>query len=339
MQQLPATIGRFQIREQLGQGAFGTVYRAFDPQFGREVALKVPHPGTLANPKACERFLREALAAGRLQHPNIVPIFEVSQDGQAPYIVSAYIKGKNLAESLAEERLDCRRAVVIVHALAEALACAHKARIIHRDVKPANVMLDERGQVYLMDFGVAHLADATRKLTQTGLPLGTPAYIPPEQAAGGPPRPAGDQYSLGALFYELLCGQTPFAGPPALVLFNVVHQEPPPLHTLNSAIPPELEVICQKAMAKQPEHRYASCQEFADELARWLNGQVTLTPVPGFYQRAWTWCRQHVPLVITGSGAAIFLITTIVLAIQLGNRNESVGKDKDPAFPATPPYM
>jgi hypothetical protein len=106
MAQPPSTIGRFQIRAELGQGAFGTVYLAFDPQFGREVALKVPHPGTLANPKACERFLREAMAAGRLQHPNIVPIFEVSQDGQAPYIVSAFISGKNLAQALAEERLD-----------------------------------------------------------------------------------------------------------------------------------------------------------------------------------------------------------------------------------------
>jgi serine/threonine protein kinase len=178
MEQLPATIGRFQIREQLGQGAFGTVYRAFDPQLGREVALKVPLQGTLDNPKARERFLREAKAAGRLQHPHIVPVYEVGQDDNIPYdnipyIAAAFVNGQTLADLAEEKPLDFREAAKVVHALAQALAYAHEQGIVHRDVKPRNVLIDRRGQVLLTDFGVAHLPDASRRLTRLGQLLGS----------------------------------------------------------------------------------------------------------------------------------------------------------------------
>ena len=182
----PAQVGRFQVRQCLGWGTFGTVYRAYDPQLDREVALKVPKPEVLDRPGRVERFLREGRAAARLRHPHIIPVFEAGQDGKNYYIASAFIEGNSLAGAIvAEEKgLDIRRAVRIVWALAEAVAYAHEQGIVHRDIKPANVMLDRKDQPLLMDFGLAARAEDQEKLTQDGAVLGTPAYMAPEQAAG-----------------------------------------------------------------------------------------------------------------------------------------------------------
>jgi WD40 repeat protein len=265
---LPAQIGRFRVRCRLGSGAFGTVYRAFDPSLEREVAIKVPRDGTLANPQARRRFAGEAKAAARLRHPHIVPVHEVGQDGSRPYIVSAFIVGQTLSQAVAG--LDFSQAARIVADLAEALEHAHRQGIVHRDVKPANVMLDADGQAYLMDFGLAHLPEGNQ--TRLRAVLGTPAYLAPEQAEGwtGQALPASDQYSLGVVLYELLCGQTPFGGPPEVLLYNAVHAEMPPPSSVRPGVPAELERICLKALAKHPEQRYASCLHFAEALRRWL---------------------------------------------------------------------
>jgi serine/threonine protein kinase len=272
---LPGHIGRFQVRARLGAGAFGTVYRAYDPQLDREVALKVPQAGTLDNPKAVERFLREAKAAARLRHPHIVPVYDAGKDRDNYYIASAFIEGQTLAHAIDAGKLTFREMAQIVQDLAEALAYAHEQGIVHRDVKPANIMLDAKGKAHLMDFGLAHRHDSSQKLTQDGAVLGTPAYMAPEQAQGhhGDPAPASDQYSLGVVLYELLCDQTPFSGPPQIVLFNALHMEPKPPRTVKAAIPHDLETICLKAMAKRSEERYATCQELADDLRRWQEGE------------------------------------------------------------------
>jgi hypothetical protein len=277
---LPARVGRFVVRGLLGRGAFGAVYRAYDPQLDREVALKVPQPGTLGNARAVARFLREAKSAARLRHPHIVPVYDAGRDGEHHYIASAFIDGHTLQHTIDEGTLDVRQSARIVGALAEALAYAHRLGIVHRDVKPTNVMLDAAAQPHLMDFGLATRHDATVKLTRDGAVLGTPAYMAPEQAAGqqGEALPASDQYSLGVILYELLCGEVPFSGPAPVVLYNAIHQEPRPPRAVKPELPSELETICLKAMAKRPQDRYPDCQALADDLRHWLAGEPIEAP-------------------------------------------------------------
>jgi serine/threonine protein kinase len=252
-------LGRFEIRGRLGSGAFGTVYRAYDPQLDREVALKVPHTVRLENPRFVKRFLNEAKLAARLQHPHIVPVFDAGKDGKRYYIASAFIEGGTLDTALDRRAFDFRETARIVMQLAEALAYAHQQQIVHRDVKPDNVMLDENGEPHLMDFGLARLQTSDEKLTQAGDILGTPAYISPEQAQGDKDESdesndvtaASDQYSLGVTLYEMLCGELPFSGPPEIVIFNVIQTEPPAPRSIKSDVPRDLETICQKAMSKK----------------------------------------------------------------------------------------
>ena len=180
----------------------------------------------------------------------------------------ALIEGRSLAERISKRPLPFQQSARIVAELAEALAHAHGLGIIHRDVKPANIRLDNHDAVYLMDFGIAYLPDSGEIPTPPGTILGTPAYLAPELAQGGQMEvlPASDQYSLGAVLYETLCGQPPFFGPSSHVLFHAIHHDPPSPRTIDSRIPKSLAAICQKAMAKQPDRRYSSCQELADDL-------------------------------------------------------------------------
>jgi choice-of-anchor C domain-containing protein len=276
---LPTHIGRFRVRCRLGSGAFGTVYRAFDPQLQREVAVKVPRDGTLANPKALQRFLDEAKAAERLRHTHIVPFHEVGQDGSRPFLVSAFIEGQTLSRAIDAGSLDFRQAARIVAELALALEHAHRQGIMHRDVKPANVLLDGQGRAYLTDFGLAYLQETRVLRTRLGSVLGTPAYVAPEQAEGwtGQALAASDQYALGVVLYELLCGQTPFGGPPMIVLYNAVHTAVPPPRSVRPEVPAELERICLRALAKKPEQRFPSCRHLAEELRNWLTEQSIQT--------------------------------------------------------------
>ncbi len=252
------TVGRFVIRGKLGAGAFGTVYRAYDPQLDRVVALKVPNPGVMADAKRAERFLREAKAAANLRHPHIVPVFDAGQDGDTCYIASAFIDGKPLADTIEEKGTDFPRAARLARELADALAYAHDQGIVHRDVKPQNIMLDAHDRVHLMDFGLASRQDEAAKLTNDGAVMGTPAYMAPEQAAGqkGEAQPAADQYAVGVVLYELLTGTVPFKGPAPVVIHNAIHVEPDSPRKHRPYIPKDLETICLKAMAKKPEQRY-----------------------------------------------------------------------------------
>ena len=234
------SVGRFVIRGKLGAGAFGTVYRAFDPHLDRVVALKVPNPGVMADAKRVERFLREAKAAAGLRHPHIVPVFDAGKDGDSYYIACAFIDGAAAVRRHPRNRDRLPARARLARELAEALAYAHEQGIVHRDVKSQNIMLDTHDRVHLMDFGLASRQDEVARLTNDGAVMGTPAYMAPEQAKGqqGEPQPAADQYAAGVVLYELLTGRVPFTGPLPVVMHNVIHMEPDaPRHV--AAVHPE----------------------------------------------------------------------------------------------------
>ena len=262
-------IGRFEIRAVLGSGAFGCVYRAFDPELDREVALKVPLPDTLRTPADRERFVREAKAAASIDHPNVCRIHEVGEHAGQPYIVMAIVPGQSLAEVLRgrKEPLPEKQAAIIVRKLALALHAAHKKGVVHRDLKPANVMFDkERKDLVVMDFGLARrTAAGDARDTQSGAVMGTPAYMSPEQARGASKDvgPEGDIFSLGVIMYELLAGSRPFQGTAHEVIGQILLLDPEPPSARRAGVNSGLEAVCLKALAKDPRQRFASMKEFA----------------------------------------------------------------------------
>ncbi len=244
-----------------------------------------------------------------------MPVYDAGTDGPHHYIASAFIAGQTLAAVIDanDKGLEPRRAAQIVLDLAKALNYAHGRGIVHRDVKPANVMIDAEGQPQLMDFGLARFELSEEKLTQEGAILGTPAYMAPEQVKDGrSANAASDQYSLGVVLYELLCGQTPFSGPPQILLFNAVHKPPPTLHSQNAARLRDLETICLKALAKLRTERYANCDELADDLGRWLEGEPIQARRHSPLERFGRWCKRN-PIVAGSLGAAAAALVSVAV--------------------------
>lgn len=271
---LPEQFGRYRILKQLGKGGMGAVYLAEDTQLGRRVALKVPHIASDAGPSMLQRFDREARAAATLNHPNICPVYDVGTHNGIPFLTMAYIEGQTLAEMVKKGKpLPQVAAASIVHTLALALAEAHRRGVVHRDLKLANVMMNERGEPVIMDFGLARLVGANAAhLTGSGALLGTPSYMPPEQVNGDVRAigPACDIYSLGVILYELLTGHLPFEGSVGAVLGQILTQAPQPPSAHRPDLDRRLEAICLKAMQKEIAARYASMTEFAKALSGYL---------------------------------------------------------------------
>jgi serine/threonine protein kinase len=287
-------LGRLQLREKLGTGSFATIYHAFDPLLERQVVLKVFHDGDRKSPQDRDHFVTEVKALARLRHPQIVPIYDAGCEGAYHYIAMAFIEGRTLAEAISDRPLDFEHAARIVAAIAEALDYAHGMGIVHRDVKPSNIVLGSVGVAHLIDFGLAHRPEKEADGGRAGTIRGTPAYLAPEQGRGDDaiPQPSNDQYSLGAVLYELLCGRPPFVGPPLAVLISALQHEPPPPRTLNPDVPPVLEAVCLKTLAKRPEDRYPSCRELAEDLQGWLRGEPSAADHPPLRDRAWRWFGQ-----------------------------------------------
>ena len=288
-------MSRFEVRSRLGSGGNGTVYLAYDQKLSREVALKLPQLGLLERPDVLERFLREARLAAKLRHPHIVPVFDAGEDQGNYYIATAFIDGQPLSRVIIHKRPDFKTSAEIVLKLALALHYAHGKGVIHRDVKPQNVLIDEQGEPHLLDFGLARMEQSSERLTQDGSVMGTPAYMSPEQASGrnDDVNSKSDQYSLGATFYELLTGYAPYSGPPAVVIFNVINDPPPAPRSIHSDIPRDLETICQKAMARNSIQRYATCRELADDLKRWLSDRPIRARRVPLREHVTRWIRRN----------------------------------------------
>ncbi len=271
----PQELGDFVLVEEIGRGGMGIVYRARQKSLGRDVALKLILQGAQASPSDKARFQAEVAAAARLEHPNIVPIYEVGECEGWQYFGMQLINGQTLAKRIALGPVPEEEAIQLVLTIARAIAYAHSRGVIHRDLKPANILLDEAGTPHVTDFGLAKHVTPGASLTQSGTILGTPSYMAPEQAAGGRGRvgPLSDVYSLGAILYSLLTGRAPFQGTsPVDTVLMVLEQDPLPPRLLNRHVNRDLEMITLKCLQKPADLRYPSAEALGDDLEAFLVG-------------------------------------------------------------------
>ncbi len=261
-------LGKYEVRRELGRGAMGVVYEGYDPLIKRRVALKTIRPEHLHSEDATAmlaRFRREAQAAGRLSHPNIVPIYDYGEEAGLSYIAMEFVAGRELKASFdANERFRPTDVVRIMGQILAALDYSHRQGVVHRDIKPANIFLLDDGSVKVADFGIAHVESSS--LTQVGSVLGTPSYMSPEQILGLPVDGRSDLFSAGVVLYQFLTGERPFTGSAATTMQKVLQEDPLPPSTLNVQVLPVMDAVVRKAMAKRAEARFQSAGEFADAM-------------------------------------------------------------------------
>ncbi|MGA2701992.1 MAG: serine/threonine-protein kinase [Isosphaeraceae bacterium] len=330
------SLGRFQLRERLGDGSFGQVFLAFDPRLDRDVALKVlkqPNP----TERVMERFFREARAAARLDHPNIVAVHDAGFDNGRCWVAFHFVSGRPLNWYRDQHRLDPPTAARILRDLADAVDHAHRQGVLHRDIKPANVLIDDHGRPRLIDFGLAQRSDLDSSLTFDGAVVGTPAYMSPEQALGFNRQvdERSDVFSLGVIFFEILSGERPY---PAASRSGPSHEAaelslgpgecppPPSVRTIHPAVPAALDRICMRAIAQDPRDRYASARSLADDLDQLLlqhrGGKIRLS--------------FPVTTIILGLAAALLLVIGIRAAVAPWNDAMRSAASANPAGGASP---
>jgi tetratricopeptide (TPR) repeat protein len=301
----------YEILSELGRGGMGVVFQAHQVALNRAVALKMIKSGGFASEGELLRFQNEAEAVARLDHPNIVPIYEVGRHLGRHFFSMKLIAGNSLDRRLGDFAADFRKAARLMATVARAVHHAHQRGILHRDLKPANILLDEDGEPHVTDFGLAKQIEDDGELTESGAPMGTPSYMAPEQATGdkGALSTATDVYGLGTILYALLAGRAPFAGTTLLDTLDMVRNSAPELPSrLNNAVPRDLEIICLKCLEKEPSRRYPSALALTEDLDRWLDGMPILARPVGSLTRAAMWCRRNKALA---SLAALLMLAMV----------------------------
>lgn len=331
--------GDYELLEEINRGGMGVVYKARQARLNRFVAVKMILSGQFADADEVRRFHNEAEAAAGLDHPGIVPVFESGETEGRHFFSMGFVEGRSLAALLAAGPMSARHAAELLAHVADAVHYAHQRGVIHRDLKPGNILLDRDGHPRVADFGLAKRVAGDSSVTRTGQAVGTPSYMPPEQAAGKLDQigPAADVYSLGAVLYATLTGRPPFqAATPLDTLMQVLAREPVPPRQLNADVPRDLETIILKCLQKERHKRYAAARDLADELRRFLRHEPIHARPIGRLERSWRWCRRNrVIAALTATAASALVIGTIVssyFAVKENERAVSESKAKQDAL-------
>ncbi len=307
--------GRYQITRLLGRGGMAVVFLAEDLVLERQVAIKVLPPDMTRDAQLVARFQQEAKTAAKLDHPNIIPIYRVESEAGLVYIVMKYVSGQSLEDLLAKGPLAISRARHVLREAALALGHAHRRRIVHRDVKPANIMLDEDGRVILTDFGIAKAVQDTGQLTGTGTIIGTPHYMAPEQARGQEVDGRADQYALAIVGHRVLTGKVPFDGPAHSILYQQVFEPVPTVLNARPDTPADLRLALERALAKDSKARFKTMEDFASAVSGERSGPTTVVSEPVRQPRASAPVKPDQPVGDHGAGVWVALATVVVLAL------------------------
>lgn len=319
-------LGEYVLLDKIASGGMGIVYKAWQPSLARVVALKTVLNPVQSDRENLQRFQKEAEALAQLNHPGIVPVYDIGEVEGLPYFTMAFIDGPSLAARLREGPLAPTDAAKMIARVATIVDSAHGKGVIHRDLKPGNVLLGQDDEPFVADFGIARRVDSDEQLTTTGQVLGTPSYMPPEQARGeSPVEAASDVYALGAVLYAALTGRAPFqAATPLETLLQVLEEEPPSLLVLNRQLPRDLATICHKCLEKRPQDRYRSAEELSADLQRWVSGEPIVARAAGPLERAVKWARRRPALagLAAISMVALMALGGIIVALRDNERLE-----------------